>query len=42
VSAQTIQLAESPMTIKDFFTYAEQQQISIPNDFIEKMMEIPN
>jgi len=32
----------SPMTIKDFFTYAEQQQISIPNDFIEKMMEIPN
>ena len=31
----------SPMTVKDFVTYVEQQQMSIPDDFIEKLMEIP-
>jgi hypothetical protein len=29
----------SPMTVKDFLIYAEKRQISIPDDFIEKLME---
>jgi hypothetical protein len=31
----------SPMSIKDFLMYAEQLQISIPDDFMEKLTEIP-
>lgn len=27
----------SPMTIEDFLVYAEQRQISIPADFLEKL-----
>ena len=30
----------SPMTITDFLTYAEQQQIVIPDDFMVKLKEI--
>lgn len=31
----------SPMTISDFLMYAEKQQISIPEDFMQKLKEIP-
>ena len=30
----------SPMMIEDFLTYAEKSQISIPDDFMEKLTEI--
>jgi len=30
----------SPMTIKDFLAYAENSQVPIPDDFMEKLMEI--
>jgi hypothetical protein len=30
----------SPMSIKDFLMYAEKSQISIPAEFMEKLMEI--
>ena len=30
----------SPTTVKDFLIYAEQSQISIPDDFMEKLREI--
>ena len=30
----------SPMTITDFLTYAEQQQIVIPDDFMVKLKKI--
>lgn len=30
----------SPTTIKDFLSYAEKFQISIPDDFMEKLREI--
>jgi hypothetical protein len=30
----------SPMTIKDFLTYAGESQIQIPADFMEKLMEV--
>ena len=30
----------SPMMIKDFLAYAEQLQISIPDDFMNKLLEI--
>jgi hypothetical protein len=29
----------SPMSIKDFLKYAETQQISIPDDFMEKLQK---
>jgi hypothetical protein len=32
----------SPMTIKDFLDYAENNQISIPNDFLQKLVEASN
>jgi hypothetical protein len=32
----------SPMTIKDFLTYAEQNQIPIPEDFLKKLKEFQN
>ena len=31
---------DSPMSINDFLIYAEEQQISIPDDFMERLMEI--
>jgi hypothetical protein len=31
----------SPTTIKDFLMYAEAHQISIPADFLKKLMENP-
>jgi hypothetical protein len=30
----------SPTTINDFLMYAEQQQISIPDDFLKKLTEV--
>ena len=30
----------SPMTIRDFLTYAEKSQILIPDDFMEKLMRV--
>ena len=32
----------SPTTIENFLAYAEQSQISIPDDFMEKLREIQN
>lgn len=32
----------SPTTIESFLAYAEQSQISIPDDFMEKLREIQN
>jgi hypothetical protein len=33
---------DSPMSIKDFLTYADNLQISIPEDFLKKLMEFQN
>jgi hypothetical protein len=32
----------SPITVEDFLIHAEQLQISIPDDFMEKLREISN
>ncbi|MEP6848142.1 MAG: hypothetical protein ABI999_04745 [Acidobacteriota bacterium] len=32
----------SPMAISDFLAYAEQQQISIPDEFMKQLMESQN